>query len=313
MFPRVVYWDGDSRKDLLVGQADGKLRLYTNTGADDAPEFDGGALLQVGDAGSKIDIDVGERATPVVVDWNNDGKKDIVVGDKLGGVRVFVNEGTDDSPDFLTSEFLQNNGSDIVVFGTRASPHVDDFDGDGRKDLLTGNTNGQLLFYPNTGTDESPSFSGYELVTAAGVAIDLSASRSRVFACDWTGDGSTDVLLGSSDGLVRLYQGTEHMVGIDAGDAALPVAHLGAAYPNPFNPKVDIPLEIPAAGRVRVSVFAADGRRVAVLLDEEFGAGDYVLTWRGRDRYGEEVPSGVYLVRLESSADTDAAKLVLLR
>ena len=38
-----------------------------------------------------------------------------------------------------------------------ASVAVTDLDGDGRKDLLLGNTEGKLLFYPNLGTDAAPS------------------------------------------------------------------------------------------------------------------------------------------------------------
>jgi hypothetical protein len=269
--------------------------------------------LQVGDPGFKTDIDVGDRATPTVVDWNNDGKKDVVVGDKVGKVRVFINEGSDVAPDFRTSQFLQNNGADLVVFGARASPCVADFDDDGRKDLLTGNTNGQLLFYANTGTDESPSFSGYELVTADGVVIDLLASRSRPFACDWTGDGSTDVLIGASDGLVRLYQGVGHMVGVDPGGAPVPAARLGAAYPNPFNPRVDIPFEVAADDHVRISIYDTSGRLVAVLVNETRLAGEHVVTWHGADGSGRQVPSGVYLLRLESPTSADSGKLVLLR
>lgn len=268
----------------------------------------------MGEPGLKTDIDVGERAAPAVVDWNNDGKKDIVVGDKLGGVRVFVNEGTDAAPDFRTHQFFQNSGADIVVFGTRASPHVADFDDDGRKDLLTGNTNGQVLFYTNTGTDSLPSFSGYELVTADGAVIDLAGTpRSRPFACDWTGDGSTDLVVGAGDGLVRLYQGVGHMVGVDSNEAPVLAARLGAAHPNPFNPRVDIPFEIAVDDHVRISVYDASGRLVAVLLDDARPAGEHVVTWRGIDGHGRRVPSGVYLLRLESPVSTDSGKLVLLR
>jgi hypothetical protein len=296
-----------------VGQADGTVRLYTNINSDDEPEFDGGVLLQVGETDRKIDIDVGERATPVVVDWNNDGRKDVVVGDKLGGVRVFVNAGSDTVPDFLEQSFIQNNGANIVVDGLRSSPHVADFTDDGRKDLLVGNTNGQLLLYENTGTDEAPEFSGYVLVEADGVPIDLASSRSRPFACDWTGDGSTDVLMGSSDGLVRLYQGVGHMVGVDQDGQQLLAARLGPAYPNPFNPRVTIPFVLTVEGAARVTVHDASGRLVAVLLDEVRPAGEHVVTWHGTDAEGRPVASGVYLARLESRSRRDTGKLVLLR
>jgi len=210
-FPRVVYWDADARKDLLVGQGDGRIKLFLNVGTDAAPTFDGGTFLQVGPAGAKVDIDVGDRACPCVLDWNNDGKKDLVGGALDGKIHVFLNENTDTEPDFGGEVVVQSGGTDLIVPSQRSSPVICDLNNDGRKDLLTGNTNGQLLLYVNTGTDDAPIFSGYVAVTSDGVPIDLAGTpRSRPFACDWTSDGLPDVLIGAGDtggGKVHLYQG----------------------------------------------------------------------------------------------------------
>jgi hypothetical protein len=203
----VVTWDGDGRKDLLIGQGDGKVRIYLNINTDADPKFDGGTFLQVGAPGSKTDISVGGRATPLVADWNNDGKKDLLVGDINGKISLYLNEGTDAAPDFRVRVYVQNSGADLVVPSLRASPLVADLNGDGRKDLLSGNTNGQLLLYPNTGADDSPAFTGYSYVQSQGVAIDLpSTLRSRPFAADFNGDGQWDLLAGNGDGFVRLWR-----------------------------------------------------------------------------------------------------------
>ncbi len=208
VFPRVVYWDADERKDLLIGQALGAVKIFLNTGTEDDPSFDGGTPLQVGMPGSKTDINVGSRATATVVDWNNDSRKDLVVGAYDGKIHVFLNEGTDTAPDFRTEVFAQAGAVDLVVPSGRSSPVILDLDGDGKKDLLAGNTAGQLLFYSNTGTDGAPSFSSYSFVEADGTPIDLPGSpRSRPSVCDWTGDARLDVLIGAVDGKVHLYQG----------------------------------------------------------------------------------------------------------
>jgi len=207
-FPRVVYWDADARKDLVAGHGNGTIKIFLNIGTDENPTFDGGTLLQVGQPGLKANIDVGDRATPCIVDWNNDGKKDMVVGAYDGKIHIFINEGTDTAPDFRVQTFAQENGSDLVVPPSRSSPDILDLDGDGKKDLLTGNTNGELLFYSNVATDAAPAFSGYVRVDSNGVPIDLSGTpRSRPFVCDWTGDGYLDVLIGAGDGKVHLYRG----------------------------------------------------------------------------------------------------------
>jgi hypothetical protein len=123
-------------------------------------------------------------------------------------IHLFINEGTDTEPDFLVETYAQENGSNLSVPSVRSSPVVLDLDDDGKKDLLTGNTEGQLLFYSNVRTDADPCFSGYLFVESDGVPIDLPGTpRSRPFVCDWTGDNYLDVLIGASDGMVHLYQG----------------------------------------------------------------------------------------------------------
>jgi hypothetical protein len=217
--PRVVYWNADARKDLLAGHANGTIKIFLNIGTDESPTFDGGTLLKVGQPASKVDIDVGDRATPYVVDWNNDDKKDLVVGALDGKIHIFINEGTDTAPDFLVKVFAQLAGpppSDLAVPGQRSSPAVLDLDGDGKKDLLTGNTNGQILFYRNVNTDDVPLFSNYLLVESNGVPIAIPGSpRTRPFVCDWTGDGYLDVLIGVSDGKVHLYQSIPQVGDLD--------------------------------------------------------------------------------------------------
>ncbi len=208
-FPRAAYWDNDGLMDLIVGLADGTVKAYLNVGTQESPAFDGGYFIQVGETGLKVDIDVGYRATPTVLDWNNDGLKDLVVGALDGKIHVYPNCGCSLTlPEYIYEFHAQADGSDLAVPSLRSSPHVQDLDGDGKKDLLTGNTNGQLLFYSNVVSDQIPGFSGYSLVESDGVPIDLPGTpRSRPFVCDWTGDGLLDVLIGAADGKVHLYQG----------------------------------------------------------------------------------------------------------
>jgi hypothetical protein len=221
-FPRVVYWDADDRKDLLVGLADGTIKIYLNIGTEESPIFNEGTTILTGSG----NLNVGARATPAFVDWDNNTMIDLVVGGLDGKIHVYFNCGCSGSkpPLFNSSEtagysVIANNTA-LIVPSERSSPVIMDYDGDGKKDILTGNTNGQLLFYKNVGTDTEPTFANYELVESNGVQIDLAGMlRSRPSVCYWNGkhDGYLDVLIGYGDSKIHLYRG-KPMAGDIDGD-----------------------------------------------------------------------------------------------
>ncbi len=234
VFPRVFDWNQDGKKDLLLGLADGRVQLLLNENTDADPQFGLPGYLQVGSPSSKTEINVGDRATLAIVDWNNDGRYDLVTGALDGRARVYLNEAGPGPADFRAELIVEDGSGELAVPGGRSSPAVADLDGDGRKDLLLGNTEGQLLFYANLASDAAPAFDGFELVEAVGATIDLPGTpRSRPWVGDFDGDGTVDVLVGAADGLVRLYRGQP---GAGAADSLFafdaPIALPGSA-PSP--------------------------------------------------------------------------------
>ncbi len=83
------------------------------------------------------------------------------------------------------------------------------------------------------------------------------------------------------------------------------------AYPNPFNPTTTIRFELPEAARVRLEVYDANGRKVAVGFwesDLQMEAGTHQITFDG-----SSLPAGVYLARLTAGNWSAMEKLVLLK
>ncbi len=140
--PFVVDWNNDNKKDLVVGDRDGNLRLFINTGSDDLPTFGSGTLIMA----NALPIDVGDNAAPFILDFNGDGKKDLLLGERYGKITCYLNQEQDDNPTFTTSSFVQANGSDIDV-GDYAVPFVIDWNNDGIKDLVVGNFDGEIMLY----------------------------------------------------------------------------------------------------------------------------------------------------------------------
>jgi hypothetical protein len=257
-------------------------------------------------------IDVGQRTTPVVVDWDNDGRRDIIVGAKDGLMRLFRNTGTDAAWEFESEELILDGGVNMVAPSFRSSPHVEDLDGDGAKDLLVGNTDGQILIYFNTGADAAPVFNGYTAVESDGSAIDLPFDlRSRPFVCDWNDDGINDLLVGYGDGLVRLYPGMEDLTGCVC-ETPVSVRVL-PAWPNPFNPVTTIGFELDLAGPASLRIYDPAGRLVKTLANGIFQAGPHEKVWNGTGDAGQPVSSGVYFCRFESGQFRQTQKIILLR
>lgn len=84
-------------------------------------------------------------------------------------------------------------------------------------------------------------------------------------------------------------------------------------FPNPFNPTTTIRFELPKASEVYLVVYDLMGREVTRLKEEKMPAGYHQVRWNGRDRYGRNLASGIYIVRLATPEYTHSIKTMLLK
>ncbi|MCK4418044.1 MAG: T9SS type A sorting domain-containing protein [Candidatus Latescibacteria bacterium] len=90
----------------------------------------------------------------------------------------------------------------------------------------------------------------------------------------------------------------------DLTDAKLEFApknyDLAQNYPNPFNAVTSIHYQLPEREVVSVEVYNTLGQLVRTLVGQEQPAGYYTVQWDGKDDFGREVTSGIYLYKIRA-------------
>ena len=79
-------------------------------------------------------------------------------------------------------------------------------------------------------------------------------------------------------------------------------------YPNPFNPSTTIRFRLERPGRTTLKIYNMLGQEVATLVEQNLAEGSYTITFEARN-----LPSGVYLYKLESGTQSEARKMILLK
>lgn len=91
------------------------------------------------------------------------------------------------------------------------------------------------------------------------------------------------------------------------------VTQLGAPYPNPFNPQVNISYDLAKSADVDLRVFDVRGQLVSELVHGPHSPGQYVVQWYGKDQQGARVASGVYFVKFQAGGQEDTRRLVMVK
>jgi hypothetical protein len=84
-------------------------------------------------------------------------------------------------------------------------------------------------------------------------------------------------------------------------------------YPNPFNPETTINFSLNEAGPVELAIYNIKGQKIKTLVNETLPAQNYNIVWNGRDDNNQQVSSGVYFYRMNTSTYTSTRKMILMK
>lgn len=125
--------DNDNDLDMIIGDNNGQLHLFTNTGSVSTPSY----TLTTAGIGS---IDVGNSAAPYLYDMDNDGTLDLLIGNDDGKVYYYSNSSSTSSQFIFESNFFGGiNVKNPYVQGFSV-PYV--FENNGLVNVMVGSGSG---------------------------------------------------------------------------------------------------------------------------------------------------------------------------
>jgi hypothetical protein len=311
--------DGDGKADLVLGQEDGKLLFYKNTG------LSGGLPQMVLQSDAFAGIDVGDYSVPSIADINRDALKDLVIGELSGTINYYKNTGSTSAPSFTlendyfgrvrTNHFFYTYDYDTagkpidstlqMESNGYSAPHVTDLDGDGKWDMLAGTAQGGLMTFMDIESHLQDSFTEagpvvYNTVYDKYVRPDF-GFISIPAAADLDGDTRPEVIVGNYRG--GLYYLSSKYIPLGVGERVNPKRNPGfKIYPNPANDFIVIESkEKYASLKGKIVVYNSLGQDIYTNTTALFPLRINVRKW----------PAGVYYLEYSDKDGVEALPLMV--
>jgi hypothetical protein len=217
--PNPVDWLGDGKLSLISGNFIDSISLYRNTGTRTAPKLAAEEPIRVGGKVLHLDLCM---IQPRVVEWHKDGRPSLLVGEEDGRIVLLENRAPrGKEPEFAPGRYLEQVDP-LLKSGALSRPAAFDWNGDGKLDLLAGNSAGYVQYFENTGTKAEPAFEDRGYLKAGGKVIRHLAGPNgsvqgpaeekwgytNISVADWDLDGKPDILVNDITGEIVWYRNT---------------------------------------------------------------------------------------------------------
>jgi len=217
--PKIAFYDFNKRGmlDMIIGNYAGDILLIPNTGSTQAPAYAQPTNYNRVRVPTSNKRPWGNLFAPCPVDWNKDGKTDLLIGEgsySANAVYVLLNQSSSNEPKFTEEQryyLCYGDGREQLV------PTVADYNGDGLPDVLVGDRLGRVGVFLNPGSWKP----GTELPLATDIqfgSTDKLGGPIAPFAADYNGDGLFDLIIGKANGhvAVAINRGTKSEPKFDA-------------------------------------------------------------------------------------------------
>jgi len=203
----VFDWNKRGTPDLIFGNYAGDVVMIPNRGTAAAPDFEQPSAY------AKVRMPIaakrpwGNLFAPCVIDWNKDGKNDLLIGEgsySANAVYVLLNQSSGSDPKFTEDQryyLCYGDGREQLV------PTVADWNNDGLPDVLVGDRKGTISVHLNHAKWKP----GEELPLSEFVTFNGQNTLNTQIAphaADFNGDGLFDLLIAKVNGRIALALNT---------------------------------------------------------------------------------------------------------
>ena len=130
---------------------------------------------------------------------------------------------------------------------------------------------------------------------------------------DLTDDGGAIVAVDNGQfGFLRI-ENVQNALNIDNEKLVTEDFRLFSNFPNPFNSSTKINYQLLKKNYVRLNIFDTNGNTLIELVNEFQRAGVYSMLWRGSNKQGLTLPSGIYYYQIQVGDHLKSNKMVLIK
>ncbi len=286
--------DNDGDQDLIVGEEQGALYFAENiAGAGQPFRF---AAWEY----PYKNINVGIGSAPQIIDLNEDGLKDLIIGEQNGNVNYFQNIGTEKVPDYAASPNEPGNTPFFgrldaripgFVFGS-AQPVF--FEEEGQLKLLLGTENGKIEEYI---VDRENPEAAFTLVDEFWGKIKQGFKTSIALA-DFNNDELLDVVVGNERGGLAIYA-TDVFSALTTSTTSIEEEEI-SIYPNPVAEQLTIQLSNQVKAEKWLTIYGSEGR---VHLTQRMNSIREIVDL-------SRLESGVYFLKIHSNTGVSIKKII---